>query len=67
MQQTTTKEYKAKDDWVGKVIHWELCKGLIFDHTTRWYMHKSVTIQENKTHKIPWDHLIRTRRPDQVD
>ena len=20
------KEYKARHDWVGKVIHWEMCK-----------------------------------------
>ena len=27
------KEYKIKHDGVGKVIHWELCKKLKFDHT----------------------------------
>ena len=30
---------RLKYDWVGKVIHWELCKGLKFDHTTKGYMH----------------------------
>ena len=34
------KEYKTKHDWVGKVIHWELCKGLKFDHTSKLYIHK---------------------------
>ena len=24
------KEYKTRHDWVGKVIHWELCKMLKF-------------------------------------
>ena len=29
------KECKTKHDWVEKVIHWELCKKLKFDHTTK--------------------------------
>ena len=33
------KEYKARHDWVGKVIHWEMCKKFKFDHTDKWYMH----------------------------
>ena len=27
------KENKARYDWVGKVIHWEICKKCKFDHT----------------------------------
>ena len=34
------KKYKTTHDWVGKVIYWELCKRLKFDHITKWYMHK---------------------------
>ena len=30
------EKYKSKHNWVGKVIHWELCKRLKFDHTTKW-------------------------------
>ena len=29
------REYKARHDWVGKVIHWEMCKKFKFDHTCR--------------------------------
>ena len=29
------KEYKTRYDWVGNVIHWELCQRLKFDHTTK--------------------------------
>ena len=50
----TQKEYKTSHDWVGKVIHWELCKKLVFDHTTKWYMQKSESVLENETHKILW-------------
>ena len=33
------KTYKATHDWVGKVIHWEMCKKFKFDHTNKWYMY----------------------------
>ena len=32
-------EYKAIHDWVGNVIHWEMCRKFQFDHTNKWYMH----------------------------
>ena len=66
------REYKTRHDWVGKVIHWELCKKINFDHTKKWYMHKPESVLENETHKILWDfeiktdHLIPARRPDLV-
>ena len=63
------KEYKTRHDWVGKVIHWEMCKKLKFDHTNKWYMHNPAPVKENNTHKFLWDfdvhtdHLISVRRP----
>ena len=67
-----TQEYKTRHDWVGKVIHWELCKKLKFDQTTEWYRHNRASVHENETHKLKWDfeiqtdHLISVRRPDLV-
>ena len=29
------KEYKTRHDWVGKVIHWKLCKKFKFDLTSK--------------------------------
>ena len=29
------REYKTRHDWVGKVIHWEMCKKLKFDYTNK--------------------------------
>ena len=66
------REYKTRHDWVGKVIYWELCKKLKFDHTTKWYMHKPEYVLEIEIHKILWyfeiqiDLLIPTRRSDLV-
>ena len=38
------KKYKTEHDWVGRVINWELCKRLKFDHTTKWYIHKPESV-----------------------
>ena len=68
----TQREYKARHDWVGKVIHWKMCKNFKFDHFNKWYMHNSTPVLENATHKFLWDfniqtdHLIPTRRPDLI-
>ena len=66
------KAYKTRHNWVGKVIHWELCKKFTFDHTNKWYMHNPAPLLENDIHKLLWDfkiqtdHLISARRPDQI-
>ena len=66
------KEYKTRQDWVGKVVHWETCKKFRFDHTNKWYMHNPPPVLENDTHKLLWDfdvqtdHLISARRPDLI-
>ena len=36
-------------DYIRKVFYWELCKKLKFDHTTKWYMHKLVSVPEMET------------------
>ena len=64
------KEYKARHDLVGKVIHREMWKKFKFDHANKWYMHNPAPGLENDTQKlhgdfdIQTDHLISARRPD---
>ena len=66
------KEYKARHNWVSKVIHWEMCKKFKFDHANKCYMLNPAPILENDTHKLLWDfdiqtdHLISSRRPDLI-
>ena len=66
------RKYKTRHDWVGKVIQWDLCLILKFDHTNTWYMHNPESVLENETHKLLWnfkietDHLISNRRPGLV-
>ena len=57
--QLAQKEYKARHDWVGKVIHWEMCRYFQFDHTNKWYMHNPAPVLENDLHKLLWDFNIR--------
>ena len=45
------KENKTWQDWMGKVIHWELCEKLKFDQTDK-------SVLENETHKLLWDFKI---------
>ena len=65
-------ELKTRHDWVGKMIHWEICKKFKFDHTKKWYIHNTASVLENDTHKLLWDfgihtdHLISARRPDLI-
>ena len=64
--------YKARHDWVGKVIHWEMCKTFKFDHANKWYIDNPAPVLENDTHKLRWDfdiqtdNLISARRPDLI-
>ena len=44
------KEYKTRNDWVGKVIHKEFSKKWKFDHTNKRYMHNPASVLENETH-----------------
>ena len=30
------KKYKTRNNWARKVILWELCKKLKFEHSTKW-------------------------------
>ena len=65
------KEYKARHEWVGKVIHWEKFK-FKFDQANKWYMHNPAPVLENETPKLLWDvniqtdHLISARKPDLI-
>ena len=45
-------EYKNKNDWVGNVILWELCKKMKFENIDKWHMHKAESLLENETPQI---------------
>ena len=56
MQQISPKkEYNTRHNWVGKLIRWELCKKLKFNHADKWYMPNPESVLKNETQKILWD------------
>ena len=62
------KVYKTRHDWLGMVIHWELCKKFRSNHTNKWYMHHLESVLENEMHKLLWKtnrslNLGQTTRP----
>ena len=66
------RENTSKYNWVGKVIHLELCKKFKFDQADKHYMHNLESVLENDIYKILWDfeiqtdHQISVRRTDLV-
>ena len=42
------RDNKIRHDWVGKVIHWEWCKKLKLNYTTKWYMYKPESVLVNE-------------------
>ena len=56
------KVVQVRHDRVGQVIHWELCKSLKFDHSTKWYRHRPDFILENEMYKILWSFEIQSDR-----
>ena len=49
------KEYKRGHDWVGKRIHWEVCRKKGIKLKPKWYGHQPEAMQEHETYKILWD------------
>ena len=66
------REYNWGHDWVGRKVHWEVCRKIGFDVDEKWYKHEPVKVVENDSWKILWDstiqidHVIAARRPDIV-
>ena len=65
-------EYKSRHDWVGRKIHWEICRKSGFDVNEKWYKHEPEKVVENDSWKMLWDftiqtdHVIEARRHDMV-
>ena len=54
------KEYKRRHDWMGKKIHWEVCRKYGPEAKAQWYEHEPQAMCENEEYKILWDFLIQT-------
>ena len=65
-------EYKRRHDWIGRRIHWEVCRQYNVRVPDKWYEHLPERVIENEQVKVLWDFNIQTdrvieaRRPDLV-
>ena len=53
-------KYNTRDDWVGMFIHSKFSVKLKFAYTTKHYMPKPDSVQENETYKIFGDFDLQT-------
>ena len=66
------REYKHRHDWVGRRIHWDICRKFGIQASGKWYNHEQENAVENDTCKvlrgftIQTDHVIEARRSDLI-
>ena len=61
------KAYKTGHDWVGKVIHWEMCKKFKFDHINKWHMHMFLKMTHiNSYGTLTYRRITESRPEDQI-
>ena len=41
------KEYKNRHDWVGRRIHWDICRKFVVNVSKKWYNHEPESVVEN--------------------
>ena len=66
-------EYKRRHNWVGRRIHWEICRANGIHVKSNWYEHQPEVVIENDSCKILWDFTLQTdhiitgyKRPDMI-
>ena len=52
------KEYKTRDNNLGKIVHWKLSIKCNFKDGDEWYEHETENVLENEDYKILWDFSI---------
>ena len=65
-------ECKKRHNWMGKRIHWDVCKKNKIEVKEKWYEHEPAPVTENEECKIlrdfnvQTDHVIEARRSDMI-
>ena len=54
------REYKRRHDWVGRRIHWEICRASGVHVKSKWYEYQPKVVIENDSSKILWDFTVQT-------
>ena len=40
------KEYKQQHDWMGRTVHWDICRKKGFNVLKKWYEHRPIPLQK---------------------
>ena len=51
-------EYKRGHDWVGRLIHREICRANGIQVRSKWYEHQPEAVIENSSCKTFWDFTV---------
>ena len=54
------REYKRRHDWVGRRIHWGICRASGIHVKSKWYEYQPKVVIENDSSKILWDFTVQT-------
>ena len=66
------KEYKRRNDYLEKIVHWKVARKCNFEAGDKWYEHEPESVLGNEDYKILWDfsiqidYIIEARRPDLI-
>ena len=64
------REYKRRHDWVGRKLHWELCKKIASDVNEKWYKHEPEKVVENDSGRyygiLQYKLIMSLRREDLI-
>ena len=52
------REYKRRNDWVGRRVHWDVCKKYGIEVKDKWYKNDPGSVIENDKWKILWDFTV---------
>ena len=72
MSKLAQKEVKRRHDWIGRHVHWEICRANGIHVKPKWYERQLEAVVENDLCKILWyfivqtDYFITARRPDMI-
>ena len=60
------REYKRRHEWVGRKIHWEACRKIVFDVNEKWCKHKPEKVVENGYGILQYKMIMSLRQEDLI-
>ena len=60
------REYKRRHEWVGRKIHWEAGRKIVFDVNEKWCKHKPEKVVENDYGILQYKMIMSLRQEDLI-